>query len=301
MSKTILFFGTDQFSARVLTGLLNAGVQISGVITKPDSRSGRGQQMLSPLVKGIAEQASIPVLQPARLLDLVPTLTALESPMAILASYGKIIPQAMLELFDPGIINIHPSLLPHYRGASPIESAILNGDATTGVSIMRLVAAMDAGPIYAQSRVTLTGTETAETLSHTLADEGVRLLVEHLASIINGSLTATPQADTATYCAKIQKSDGIIDWLTPAVKLERQIRAYHSWPQSRTQLGKIEAIITKARPLATAQGIPGHMTIADSRLMIATSEDSLSIEALKPLGKKEMPIEAFLRGYRSQL
>ena len=164
MSKIILFFGTDLFSAATLGSLIEAEYTIGAVITKPDSKSGRGQKLTKPLVAQIAEAHGIPVWQPIKLLDISNDITALNTAsnevVGVLSSFGRIVPQSIIDLFPLGIINIHPSLLPLYRGPSPIETAIENGDQQTGVSIMKLSAEMDAGPIYAQQVYVLDGTET---------------------------------------------------------------------------------------------------------------------------------------------
>jgi methionyl-tRNA formyltransferase len=234
-------------------------------------------------------------------------IAELNHPAGVLVSYGKIIPQSTLDLFTPGIINVHPSLLPKYRGPSPIETAILSGDEETGVSIMQLSAAMDAGPVYAQVRYSLDGTELIDSLYTQLGFIGNKLLVETLASILDGSLQPTPQNDTAaTYCQLIKKSDGVIDWNKPTEQIAREIRAYKGWPQSRTTLGGIEVIVTKATPIYPIDNsVPGNIKVVYDEdvktLFVGTADGSLEIDALKPLGKKEMPVSAFLAGYRTQL
>lgn len=301
-SKPIVFFGTEDFSLVALKALVEAGYPVVAVVTKPDAPKGRGHQVIPPAVKVYAEEHNIPVWQPAKLSDIHDDIAALDNPTGVLVSYGKIIPQSLLDLFTPGIINLHPSLLPKYRGPSPIESAIIGGDKETGVSIMKLSAAMDAGPVYRQLAVTLTGSETAEELYENLGAIGANLLVEILPSIIEGALVPEEQNDTeATYCQIIKKSDGIIDWNESAKTIESHVRAYLGWPQSRTQIGKVDVVVTKAGVAEMGSATPGRIMAEKSRLFIGTSQDWLEITALKPLGKKEMPVEAFLAGYRSQI
>ncbi len=288
----MLFFGTEQFSADILQGLLDHGFTIDAVVTKPDTPSGRGQKVASPAVKVIAERNAIPVLQPNRLVDIADDIRTFGTPAAVLASYGKIIPQSILDLFEPGIINVHPSLLPKYRGASPIESAILNGDTETGVSIMKLVADMDAGPVYVQQKIALHGNENAEDVYNALAQVGIELLAQYLPAMLDESLHPQPQQGEPVYCSMIKKQDGVLDFRKSAVTLERQVRAYHKWPQSRTTLHATEVIITKAHAV---------QTVDDAIYTIPTGAGYLAIDALKPVGKKEMPIQAFLQGYRSTL
>lgn len=302
-TRPIIFFGTEEFSAASLSALLAAGFPIVAVVTKPDSKKGRGQKLVPPTVKAIAQQHGIPVWQPTKLSDIVDDIRALQPVAGVLVSFGKIIPSSIIELFTPGIINVHPSHLPHYRGPSPIESAILGGDSETGVSIMQLSARMDAGPVYHFVPYPLTGNETQPELYDTLAHLGADTLVQALPGILDGSLQPTPQDDTAaTYCQLIQKSDGILDWHKPAQQLEREIRAYQGWPGSRTTIGDVEVIITGAHVVPSG-GNPGKVTIDDggNTLTIATEDGRLSIDRLKPVGKKEMPIQAFLAGYKDRL
>lgn len=290
MSKTIVFFGTDTFSAHALTSLIEADYTIGAVITKPDSKSGRGQRLTAPLVKRIAEEHGIPVWQPAQLSDITDSIKALGDVIGVLSSYGRIVPSEIIELFSPGIINIHPSLLPLYRGPSPIETAIANGDAETGVSIMQLSAAMDAGPIYAQKVYPLDGKETANELYDTLATLGGRMLTEVLPRIIDESLTPTPQPDGATYCSLLSKSDALLDpKKMTAVQAERHVRAYIEFPKSKITLKGYPIIVTKAH---VASSKTKEQEIA------FLGGDFLSIdELIGPSGRK-MSGEAFLNGHK---
>lgn len=285
---------------------MEAGFHVAAVVTKPDSPQGRGQKVTPPKVKVYAQENDIPVWQPSKLSEIADMVAQLEEPAGVLVSYGKIIPQSILDLFTPGIINVHPSLLPKYRGPSPIEAAILNGDNETGVSIMRLSAHMDAGPVYVQQAVSLLGTETVDQLYDQLGSLGSKMLVEVLPHIIDGSLQPVDQQDdAASYCHIIRKDDGIIDWQKPAEQIEREIRAYKGWPQSRTKLGAVDVIITKAHVGQSLDGEPGHIEISEHSdgdvIAVDTIDGCLIIEELKPLGKKEMPVKAFLAGYRSQI
>lgn len=300
--KTIIFFGTEEFSTVILEGLLDAGFPVELVITKPDSPRGRGHKVSPPSVKTLALSHHIDVLQPHSLLDIYDQLTRYNKPVGVLASYGKIIPSSILESFQPGIINVHPSLLPKYRGPSPIETALIQGDTHTGVSIMQLVSEMDAGPVYAQQSVPLTHDETIEQLYDSLAQIGSHLLIECLPKILDGNLPPFPQDNKlATYTKKIQKDDGIINWNEDADLISRKIRAYHQWPQCRTHIGtqkKLEVIITKASPLVSSLK-PGEQEVSSQKLIIGAAQNALSLEIVKPIGKKEMPIAAFLQGYQS--
>lgn len=307
MSKTIVFFGTEDFSLAALQALVEGGFSVAAVVTKPDSPQGRGHKLTAPAVKTYALAHGITVLQPQKLTEITNYVTTLDNPAGVLVSYGKIIPQSIIDLFTPGIVNVHPSLLPIYRGPSPIETAILDGATQTGVSIMQLDAKMDAGPIYGQTTYNLQGGESLDFLYAELGFLGNKLLVELLPAIFDGSLQPTAQqSEKATYCSIIKKSDGIIDWHKSAEQLEREIRAYTGWPQSRTTLGGLEVIITDATVTGPFENTtPGKLSVifdTDVKtLFIGTAEGQLEITELKPLGKQKMPIQAFLAGYRSQL
>lgn len=301
-SKTIVFFGTEDFSARFLTALIDEGYDIRAVVTKPDSRKGRGQKVVEPLVKTIALERSITVWQPQKLADITDDIKALGDVAGVLVAYGKIIPESTIRLFTPGIINVHPSLLPRYRGPSPIEAAILHGDTETGVSIMQLAKAMDAGPVYSQITVPLTGNETKSNLYALLGSRAESQLLETLPLILEGSLQPTAQDESqATYCQLIRKTDGRLDWHKPAVELEREIRAYAGWPKSHTELADTPVAITRAQVANIGPAKPGELVVEKTRLFIGTSTDWLEILALQPGGKKEMPVSAFLSGYRDKL
>jgi methionyl-tRNA formyltransferase len=290
ISKPIIFFGTENFSLTALTGLIEAGYSIAAVVTKPDSRKGRGQQLVAPSVKVIAEKHNIPVWQPEKLSDIAHDIKALQPICGVLVSYGKIIPQSIIELFSPGIINVHPSLLPKYRGSSPIESAILNGDDLTGVTIMQLAAKMDAGPIYSVKKYSLQGTEDRLELYHALADVGTNLLLETLPRILNQELAPEAQDDTkATYCQLLQKSDA---WLKPqeisAVDAERHVRAYLGFPKTKLNILDQDIIITKAH-VSNEKESPLDIVCRDGAF--------LSIDELIAPSGRTMNAEAFLNGY----
>lgn len=301
ISRPIVFFGTENFSAKSLRALIDADFEIAAVVTKPDSAQGRGKKIQSHPIKEIALAANIPVWQPEKVLEISDNIKSLQSPVGILVSYGNIIPDSILDLFKPGIINIHPSLLPKYRGPSPIESAILNGDSQTGVSIMKLTKEMDAGPIYSQIKIDLKNDEYSEDLYEILAKKGAEHLIDILPSILDEQLQASTQNEAdASYCQLIEKSDGTIDWSKLASTIEREIRAFHRWPKSRTKLGEVEVIITSAHTYE-ADGSPGKTTIIETNLIVHCGKSSLSIDTIQPLGKKEMPIQAFLAGYKNKL
>lgn len=290
-SKTILFFGTEDFSLASLQALVEAGFLVGGVITKPDARRGRSGKNTAPKVKTYALEQNIPVLQPTSTDELIEFIAQFDAPTGVLVSYGRIIPQRVIDLFTPGIINVHPSLLPKYRGPTPIESAIINGDTTTGVSIMRLSAAMDAGPVHSQTTRLLRGDETKPELYDAMAREGAAELVRVLSQIMSGELAPTPQNDAdAVYCQLLSKNDTLVqpaDFTAP--ELERRIRAHLGFPKTRVPFCGEERIVTKA-----------HITTAPNETTILCKNDTLlAIDELVAPSGKTVSVEAFLRGLRA--
>lgn len=260
-----------------------------------------GIESPQPLIKNavIAAGFEIEQIVTGPLSELAPH----QAKLAVLAAYGRLIPQSVLDQFPLGIINIHPSLLPQYRGTTPIERAMLDGVQKTGVSIMQLTAGMDEGPLYKQKTIHLDGTESKQALTERLQQLGAELLQEILPNIAAGELKpkSQPHPDRATYTSKITKEDGLLDWNKPADKLEREIRAYAGWPKSYTTIGGIPVIISGAKVAPMEPSSPGKLMPEKNRLFIGTATDWLEITAIQPQGKKEMPIQAFLAGYRTQL
>lgn len=289
-SAKIIFFGTEDFSLTALTGLIEAGYTIAAVVTKPDSKKGRGQQLIAPAVKVLATRHNIPVWQPEKLADIADDIRALGTVTGVLVSYGKIVPQAIINLFTPGIINVHPSLLPKYRGPSPIESAIKNGDPVTGVSIMQLSARMDAGPVYTAKEHPLQGTETRPELYHALADIGTNLLLESLPTIIDGSMLPTAQnEEAASYCQLLEKRSAQLDLQTlSAVEAERIVRAHIGFPKSKITVADHTIIITKAH-VSDQQKTPLDILCRDGAY--------LSVDELVAPSGRHMSSDAFRRGY----
>lgn len=289
-SKTIVFFGTDEFSAASLRELIAKGFTIGAVVTKPDSRKGRGRELAKPIVKEIAEANNIPVWQPLDVRAIAEHVEKLNNPIGVLVSYGKIIPQSIIDLFSPGIINVHPSLLPLYRGPSPIESAILHGDTETGVTIMQLSAGMDAGPIYSQITVPLIDVETAPDLEIQLGELGAQELGLTLPAIMNGTIQPTPQDDDiATYCKLLSKDESMLDTAKlSAEQAERHVRAYLAFPKTKTTIAGHTIVITKAH-VSNAALSPLDIECVDGRF--------LSIEELIGPSGKAMNAQGFINGY----
>lgn len=287
----IIFFGTEEHSLIALKALVDARMPVVAVVTKPDTPRGRGKQLTTPAVKTFALDHDIAVWQPKKLNDIHDAITQFDHPIGVLVSYGKIIPQSILDLFTPGIINLHPSLLPKYRGPSPIESAILNRDSKTGVTIMKLEQAMDAGPIYLQVPYALDFTETKPELYDTLFTLGANLLVQNLPRIIDESLVPTEQLeDEASYCSLLRPQDGeIIPAEATPGAAEAKIRAYIGYPKTRIRLADYHLIVTKAH---------GVMTKKTPLDLECSNGAFLSIdEVIAPRSGKRMSGADFLRGY----
>ena len=308
---SIVFFGTDTFSIPSLQALIDAGYQIEAVVTKPDARVGRNHEVSPPPVKVMAASHGITVLQPSSAKELFDIISPLASVYGVVVAYGRIISPVVLGRFTGGLINVHPSLLPTYRGPAPIEAAIFNGDARTGVCIMKLDAGMDTGPVYVREAVPLSGKETRTALHDRLARRGAELLTGSLTDIISGKLKPLPQSTFAdeqlSVTGLITKVDGIIDWIRPAVAIERHVRAFLGWPGSKTMIDGIDVTITAAHTgdslllVGTGEtgGQPGTpFKTTGGELAIITGHGELIIDRLKPAGKNEMTGQAFLAGHK---
>lgn len=302
-NNRLVFFGNERLATGVTTtvpvlqSLIAAGYEIAAVVVAQNPTAKSRQER--PLeIAAIAAQHNIPLLAPPKLSEAKDTLEAFEAAAGILVAYGKLVPTEIIDIFPRGIINIHPSLLPKHRGSAPIESVILAGEAETGVSLMELSQAMDAGPLYAQQILPLRGDEPKQYLTDQLLELGKNLLLTHLPNILDGSLKPEPQQDTkATYDERIHKAASELDFTAPASQLVRHIRAYAGWPRSRAKLGTTEVIITAAH-LGEASGTPGTLWLEGPELGIHTSDGTLIIDSLIPPGKKEMTAAAFLTGYK---
>lgn len=290
-SKKIVFFGTENFSLLALKSLINHGYNIAAVVTKPDSKRGRGQVLTQPSIKKLALEHNITVWQPSKVSDINENIKVLGNDVAgVLVSFGKIIPKSTIDLFRPGIINIHPSLLPLYRGPSPIESAIENGDEQTGVSIMKLTSEMDAGPVYGHIIHKLSGNETRPELYETLARAGAATLISLLPTILDESLQPTPQDNSkATYCKLLDKNDS---WLKvnelTATKAERLVRAHLNFPKTKINVLNHIIIIIKSHVL-NEQKTPLDIRCQD--------DNYLSIDELIAPSGRIMSAKDFINGY----
>ncbi|MGI9202859.1 MAG: methionyl-tRNA formyltransferase [Woeseiaceae bacterium] len=232
-AATILFAGTPDFAQVSLQALVEGGYAPAVVLTQPDRRAGRGKRLTASPVKSYAQSVDIEVWQPETLRNknVAADILALQPALMVVAAYGLILPQAVLDIPDRGCVNVHASLLPRWRGAAPIQQAILNGDEETGICLMQMEAGLDTGPVYAQGAIPIGADETAGELHDRLARLGGELLVSHMDELLLGNMEAVPQDDAnATYAAKISKADAAIDWSADAPEILRQIRAYNPVP-----------------------------------------------------------------------
>lgn len=303
MSHKLLFFGNERIATgtttevSILRILIEEGYAIGAVVlAQNDSGKSRKQRPLE--IVQVAEQHNIPVLTPASLADARDDIAACDAEAAILVAYGKLVPQAIIDLFPRGIINVHPSLLPKHRGSIPIEAAILDGDTNTGISYMQLVAGMDAGPVYGQESGYLTTKNTKQQLADAMDNSAALWLKQQLPAILDGSLQPQPQDESAaTYDKRISKEHAAIDWNKSAQQLEREIRAYAGWPRSKTTLANRDVIITETT-LLDIVGAPGSLKIDNGELVVFCKWSALKIDKLIPAGKKEMTGQAFIAGYK---
>ena len=271
---------------------------MSVVVTKPDTVSGRGRKRQPPLVKDIATKYDIPIIQPESKDNIRFLLKPYDLSIGVVVAFGMILPKEAIGYFEYGLINAHASLLPRWRGPSPIEAALLHGDDKTGVTLMQIAPEMDSGDIYTQEEISLSGDETRLSLYDELSKMSASMLNNNLPKIIEGSMQAQPQDDSqATYTKLIKKSDGYIDWSQPAEYIERSIRAYLGWPGSRATIEERNATITAAHitPLTGPAGTP--VVTEDKQLAIYCGKDALIIDSLTPAGKREMSGSDFARGY----
>ncbi len=275
--------------------------EIAAVFTQPDQPAGRGLRLTPTPVKRWAVARGLPIFQPRSLRrdpEAIARLRELKPDAIVVVAYGLILPPEVLRLPPYGCLNLHPSLLPRYRGPAPIQAALLNGDTETGVTVMLMTEEVDAGPILAMEREPIEPEDTAETLGERLAQRGARLMKETLRRWLAGEITPQPQDDSqATYCPRITKADGEIDWRRPAVEIERRIRAFTPWPGSYTFWRGRRLKIGRARVHPDLQAPPGRVVPADGGAAVGTGEGALMLLEVQPEGKRMMPIEAFLNGH----
>lgn len=292
----IVFAGTPDFAALSLNALLAAGHDIALVLTQPDRPSGRGMVLRSSPVKIAAEASGIDVFQPLTLKDPATQerVRAAQADAMIVAAYGLILPQAVLDMPRFGCINIHASLLPRWRGAAPIQRAIEAGDTESGVCIMQMEAGLDTGPVLLSGHVPIAADETAGTLHDKLADMGARLIVETLAKLPIDAV-AQPQIGV-TYAAKIEKAEAQIDWRRPAREIERQIRAFNPFPGAAGTLDGAAIKVWRSELVAAAAPPGTVVSVERSGIVVACGDGGLCLTELQKAGGKRLPVAQFLAG-----
>jgi methionyl-tRNA formyltransferase len=301
----IAFAGTPQFAVPALRAVLDAGYVVPLVLTQPDRRAGRGRRVTVGPVKELALERGLVVRQPAKLRpdETPPGADWGPAPdLLVVAAYGLLLPPALLDWPRVAAINIHASLLPRWRGAAPIQHAILAGDSTTGVSIMRMAVGLDEGPVYARAVTEIGAEETSAELHDRLASLGAELLVDTLPGILDRTLAASAQDPRAvTYAPKITKRQARLDWRRSAVELARQVRAYDPWPVAEARLDDGQVLrIWRAQALdRPAGGPPGTIVAAElAGIEVATGAGRLRLEMLQPPGSRAMSAQAYLNAHR---
>jgi len=301
----IVFFGTPAFAVPTLERLLTSGHEVTGVVTQPDRPRGRGQRVSDAPVKTLAVERALAILQPERLSrELFEGAFAnLSADLGVVAAYGKIVPQWLLDAPRLGMVNVHASLLPSYRGAAPVHRAVINGDTETGVTIMRVVKALDAGPMIASVRRPIDPDESSDVVERDLAVLGADLLVSVLDDLAAGRLTEQPQDEgAATYAPRLTKEEGLLDFTLPALGIHNRIRGLRPWPGAYTFLNGRRVAFTRSRVSAAGAGgaAAGTCVAADASAIAVAGGDggAVDILELQPEGRRVMSARDFLAGHR---
>jgi len=308
MSVRVLFFGTPAFAVPSLRRVAGAGHVVAGVVTQPDRPRGRGRHVAAPPVKTEAIARGLTVLQPTRFdAGALAEMSHCGADLAVVAAYGRILPQAVLDVCPLGAINVHASLLPRWRGAAPVQRAILAGDAVTGVTIMRVVRALDAGPMLARVDTPIAPDETSEALEARLSTMGADLLVHVIESLTHGALPEVAQDEAlVTYARRIERSDSRIDWARPALAIHNQIRGLQPWPLAGAMLGDRRVMFLRAEvaePDLLADGDaaaePGTiLEVEHDALRVAARPGRVRILELQEAGRAALSVRAYLNGRR---
>lgn len=298
----IIFAGTPSFAASALQALLDNKHEVVAVLTQPDRPSGRGMHLMQSSVKQLALNKALPVLQPISLKDIEvqKQLAQYKAEVIIVAAYGLILPKAILEMPPYGCLNIHASLLPRWRGAAPIQRALLAGDSETGITIMQMDEGLDTGAMLLKNTCPISSKDTAQTLHDKLAELGARSIIEALQKLKQGEVKTTLQDNTlATYAAKLNKVEAQLDWRLSAIQLDRAIRAYNPFPGAFTVFEGIQIKIWQAsvgNEICNQTGVVAK--ISKTGINVACGEGTLTLEILQKPGGKPLPAAQFLQGFK---
>jgi methionyl-tRNA formyltransferase len=293
----IIFAGTPEFAVASLRALFDSGIEPCAVLTQPDRPAGRGKRLSASPVKSVAVERGIPVMQPPSLQDgsAIAELKALLPDLIIVAAYGLILPQEVLDIPSSGCLNVHASLLPRWRGAAPIQAAVLAGDKQSGVCLMSMEAGLDTGPVYTSEVVAIGEHETAGELQNRLAAAGASLLASNIQAILDNELVAVAQEETlASYAPKVRTVDAAIDWRRSASELDRLVRAYNPVPGAWFMLGDERIKCWKAQPCGAEEAVAGTVVAADVKgIVIACGDGALILQSLQRPGKRSVTAAEF--------
>ncbi len=293
--------GSPDFAATVLEALTANNYEVYGVVTQPDKPAGRGKVIMPPAVKVLSDKLNIPVIQPTRMKDpgVFERLTAWNPDLIVVAAFGQILRKNVLELPRLGCINVHASYLPRWRGAAPIQAALLAGDKTSGVSIMLMDEGIDTGAVLRKKEIEIRAEDTTLSLTTRLARQGADLLIETLPDFLEGKIEPQKQDDvSATYASMIKKAEALLDLTLPACVLERKVRAYIPWPVSRVYHHGQEIQVYKARVVESVYALPGGESIIDRYPALGTGQGWLILEEVQLPGKKKISGKDYLNGQK---
>jgi methionyl-tRNA formyltransferase len=300
----VVFFGTPQFAVPTLTALLASRHRVVAVVSQPDRPTGRGQRLQATPTSTVAASAGVAVLQPTRIRDqgFLDQIAALSPDLGVVAAYGRILPHALLALPRLGMINVHASLLPAYRGAAPVHRAVIAGERETGVTIMRVVPELDAGPMMASAVRPIDPDETSVEVERTLAELGAPLLLSVVEALAAGTARETPQDDSrATFAPKVEKAEGVVDWQRPAADIHNLVRGLQPWPLVSVWVNGHRHLLHRTARTGERTDAPGGTIVEASgdRLRVACGDGAvLNVLAIQPEGRRMMSTREFLAGRR---
>lgn len=296
----VVYMGTPDFAVGPLEAIIEAGHEVTAVVTQPDKPRGRGKEMAASPVKECAQKHGIPVLTPVKIkaAEAVAQLREYPADIFVVAAFGQILSEEILQMPKHGCVNIHASLLPKYRGAAPIQWSIIDGETETGVTIMQMDRGLDTGDILFQQKVPITSEDTGESLVDKLAEAGSALITEALVKIEKGDVHPVRQDDAKSCYAKmLTKAAGKIDWSKSAAEIERLVRGLNSWPSAYTEYKGKQLKIWKAKVMPAMEGAPGTIAkVTKDQVIVCTGDGALALEEIQLEGKKRMRMKEFLLG-----